>query len=61
VYGVSGVFGDLEDVRAHGKDERLLASSFFEGLEFLYRLSKRLAQAGDVELGVKGAKRAKKK
>ncbi len=37
-YGVSGIFGDVDDARAHGKDERLLVSSFFEGREFLYRL-----------------------
>lgn len=43
VYGVSGIFNELGDVRAHGKDERILARSFFEGQEFLYRLLKRLA------------------
>jgi acetylornithine deacetylase/succinyl-diaminopimelate desuccinylase-like protein len=43
VYGVSGIFEDVDDVRAHGKDERLLVRSFFEGQEFLYRLVKRLS------------------
>ncbi len=38
VYGVSGIFGDLNDVRAHGRDERILIKSFFDGLEFLDRL-----------------------
>ncbi len=38
VYGVSGIFGDVNDVRAHGKDERILVESFFAGLEFLDRL-----------------------
>jgi acetylornithine deacetylase/succinyl-diaminopimelate desuccinylase-like protein len=38
VYGVSGLFGDIDDVRAHGRDERMLVSSFYEGLEFLDRL-----------------------
>ncbi|MGH9320370.1 MAG: M20/M25/M40 family metallo-hydrolase [Vicinamibacteria bacterium] len=37
-YGVSGIFSDVDDSRAHGKDERLLVSSFYEGREFLYRL-----------------------
>ena len=37
-YGVSGIFGDVDDARAHGKDERLLVSSFYEGREFVYRL-----------------------
>ncbi len=44
VYGVSGVFEDADDVRAHGRDERIKDTSFFEGLEFGYRLVKRLTQ-----------------
>ncbi len=40
VYGVSGVFGDIDDVRAHGRDERISKKSFFEGLEFLNRLTR---------------------
>ena len=35
VYGVSGLFGDIDDVRAHGRDERILVESFYQGLEFL--------------------------
>ncbi len=42
VYGVSGVFGDIDDVRAHGRDERIHSTWFFDGLEFCYRLVKRL-------------------
>ena len=42
VYGVSGVFYDVSDVRAHGKDERILVRSFYEGVEFSYRLLKDL-------------------
>ena len=38
VYGVSGIFGDVDDVRAHGQDERIAVRSFLEGQEFLYRL-----------------------
>lgn len=38
VYGVSGVFTDIDDVRAHGRDERILARSFYQGLEFQERL-----------------------
>jgi acetylornithine deacetylase/succinyl-diaminopimelate desuccinylase-like protein len=37
-YGVSGLFDDIDDVRAHGKDERIGVRQFFEGLEFMYRL-----------------------
>ena len=42
-YGVSGLFGDPNDVRAHGRDERMLVKSFYDGQEFLYRLMLRLA------------------
>jgi acetylornithine deacetylase/succinyl-diaminopimelate desuccinylase-like protein len=37
-YGVSGLFEDIDDVRAHGRDERLAVSAFHEAREFLYRL-----------------------
>lgn len=37
-YGVSGIFGDMDDVRAHGQDERVRTEHFYEGQEFLYRL-----------------------
>ena len=43
VYGVSGLFGDVDDVRSHGQDERILIESFYEGQEFLYRLVKALS------------------
>ena len=42
-YGHSGLAGDVDDVRAHGKDERVAVKSFFEGGEYLYRLVKRLS------------------
>ena len=42
-YGVSGLFGDPNDARAHGRDERMLVKSFFDGQEFLARLVHRLA------------------
>lgn len=47
VYGVSGLFGDVDDVRAHGQNERIGIQSYFEGQEFLYRLTKALSAAGD--------------
>jgi acetylornithine deacetylase/succinyl-diaminopimelate desuccinylase-like protein len=46
VYGVSGLFGDMDDVRAHGKDERIEIKSYYEGQEFLYRLVKSLSGGG---------------
>jgi acetylornithine deacetylase/succinyl-diaminopimelate desuccinylase-like protein len=42
-YGVSGLFIDRNDVRAHGRDERLLVKSFYEGYEFMYRLIRKLS------------------
>jgi len=44
VYGVSGLFGDIDDVRAHGQNERILIKSFIEGQEFLYQLTKTLSR-----------------
>ena len=41
-YGVSGVALDQDDVRAHGKDERVRVGSFYDGLEFYYRYLKAL-------------------
>jgi acetylornithine deacetylase/succinyl-diaminopimelate desuccinylase-like protein len=43
-YGVDGTFGDVEDVRAHGRDERIGVKQFYEGLEFQYRLIKELGK-----------------
>ena len=43
VYGVSGLFGDVDDVRAHGKDERIGVREFYDGAEFMYRLTKALS------------------
>jgi len=42
-YGVSGLFSEIADNRAHGRDERVQVSSFYESLQFLYTLVKRLA------------------
>jgi acetylornithine deacetylase/succinyl-diaminopimelate desuccinylase-like protein len=41
-YGVSGVALDQDDVRAHGKDERVRVNSFYDGVEFYYRYLKAL-------------------
>jgi acetylornithine deacetylase/succinyl-diaminopimelate desuccinylase-like protein len=37
---VSGLFEDVDDVRAHGRDERIGVKEFHEGREFLYKLVK---------------------
>ncbi len=44
-YGVSGLFGDVDDIRAHGQDERIGVEAFYEGQTFLYRLVKALSSA----------------
>jgi acetylornithine deacetylase/succinyl-diaminopimelate desuccinylase-like protein len=44
VYGVSGMFYDIDDIRAHGRDERILVRSFYEGVEFTYRLMRELSR-----------------
>jgi acetylornithine deacetylase/succinyl-diaminopimelate desuccinylase-like protein len=41
-YGVQGFFMDRDDIRFHGRDERLLVTSFYEGQQFLYTLVKDL-------------------
>lgn len=44
-YGVQGFFFDRDDIRFHGRDERMRVRSFYEGQAFLYDLVKRLARA----------------
>lgn len=41
-YGISGMWMDVNDDRSHGRDERLLVWSFYEGVEFYYRFLKAL-------------------
>lgn len=43
-YGISGLFDDVNDVRAHGRDERIAIKDYYDGLEFNYRLMKALTQ-----------------
>lgn len=42
-YGVSGLFDDIDDKRAHGKDERIGVKALYESQEFLYKLVKVLS------------------
>ncbi|HEX6371474.1 MAG TPA: M20/M25/M40 family metallo-hydrolase [Longimicrobium sp.] len=46
MYGVSGIFLDVDDVRAHAPDERISIQSYYEGQEFLYRLIRALSESG---------------
>jgi acetylornithine deacetylase/succinyl-diaminopimelate desuccinylase-like protein len=39
-YGVSGISVDRDDVRAHGRDERVGVASFYTGNHFFYRYLK---------------------
>jgi acetylornithine deacetylase/succinyl-diaminopimelate desuccinylase-like protein len=41
-YGVSGLFVEYGEIRAHGRDERVAVRSFLDGTEYLYRLAKAL-------------------
>ncbi len=43
VYGVSAVFDRIDDIRAHGRDERIPVKSFHDAVEFWYRMLKSLA------------------
>ena len=42
-YGVSGLFVDRNDIRIHGRDERLLIRSFYEGYTFMLLLIEELS------------------
>jgi acetylornithine deacetylase/succinyl-diaminopimelate desuccinylase-like protein len=39
-YGICGIAIDADDIRAHGKDERVRVSSYYEGVDFYYRFLK---------------------
>jgi acetylornithine deacetylase/succinyl-diaminopimelate desuccinylase-like protein len=42
-YGVQGFFFDRDDIRFHGRDERMGVDAFYEGQAFLYDLVKSLS------------------
>lgn len=44
-YGVSGIFSAPGESNAHGRDEKLRVKSFYDGLEFLDQLVRRLTGA----------------
>jgi acetylornithine deacetylase/succinyl-diaminopimelate desuccinylase-like protein len=46
-YGIQGFFMDMDDIRFHGRDERMGVREFYEGQTFLYELVKALALAGN--------------
>jgi acetylornithine deacetylase/succinyl-diaminopimelate desuccinylase-like protein len=42
-YGIQGFFFDRDDIRFHGRDERMGVQAFYQGQEFLYDLVKILS------------------
>ncbi len=46
-YGVSGFFFDRNDIRFHGRDERMGVQAFYDGQAFLYEVVKRLTKSGE--------------
>ena len=45
-YGVQGFFFDRDDIRFHGRDERMGVQTFYEGQTFLYELVKVMTKSG---------------
>jgi len=43
-YGVGGGWWDINDIRAHGRDERNTPSNFYQTVEFTYRLMKEITK-----------------
>ena len=42
-YGVQGIFYDRDDIRFHGRDERVKVQSFYDAQTFLYEVVKRVS------------------
>jgi acetylornithine deacetylase/succinyl-diaminopimelate desuccinylase-like protein len=43
-YGIDGMFDDLDDGRAHGRDERIGVAAFAQEVEFTYRLMREVSK-----------------
>jgi acetylornithine deacetylase/succinyl-diaminopimelate desuccinylase-like protein len=43
-YGFNGVAIDQDDIRSHGKDERVRVSAYYDGVEFCYRFLKAMTR-----------------
>ncbi len=43
-YGLGGMFNDINDNRAHARDERITPTAFYEDVEFTYRLMKEVSR-----------------
>ncbi len=44
-YGIDGMFDDLDDGRAHGRDERIGVAAFAQEVDFTYRLMREVSKA----------------
>jgi acetylornithine deacetylase/succinyl-diaminopimelate desuccinylase-like protein len=44
-FGITGLFTDIDDNRAHGRDERIPIDGFYEDVEFTYRMMKAFSAA----------------
>jgi len=44
-YDISGVWSDVDENRAHGRDERVGVQAFDESVEFTYRLIKAMSKS----------------
>ncbi len=44
-YGISCMFFDMNDSRAHGKDERVGVQDFYDGVDFNYRLLREISSS----------------
>src|SRR6266705_4999300 len=44
-YGISSMFFEMNDSRAHGKDERVGVQDFYDGVDFSYKLIRELASS----------------
>jgi acetylornithine deacetylase/succinyl-diaminopimelate desuccinylase-like protein len=42
-FGITGIASDQDDVRIHGKDERVMVKDFYNGLEYEYQLIKAIS------------------
>ena len=47
-YGVSGLFMQSGESNAHGRDEKMRVKSFYEGLDFLDQLVRRVTMSSRI-------------
>jgi acetylornithine deacetylase/succinyl-diaminopimelate desuccinylase-like protein len=55
-YGIGGGWNDINDIRMHGRDERMGQEDFYQTVEFTYRLMKELTGGTPADAVATGAK-----